>query len=81
MSGALVLNWSEGGPDEQRDVAFTLNVYPVDLAGNVGPPEEVVVSDDMDDGLLSCAVSSGGSGASIWIMLGLGIVVARRRAS
>ena len=59
---------------------IALDVYPVDLGGNVG--EVFTIDVPLADAEEGCSVSTGGPGSSSWLVLsvvGLGIALRRRR--
>lgn len=44
-SGIINLHWIDGASDDQETIAFALAVRAVDLAGNLGPAQTVLIHD------------------------------------
>lgn len=74
----FTLGWIDGATDEQEGFDFTIDVFPVDLAGNVGEPFSVRLRDEPED--MACAVGAmNANGALPWALLALGLALWRRR--
>lgn len=67
--GDLYLYWDDGSTDHQESLDFTIDIVPIDLAGNEGPAYRVRIRDGGDAG---CARSGQSSGP--WMLLTLLIV-------
>jgi hypothetical protein len=68
----VFLPWMETEPDRTiiPPVRFTVRITPIDLAGNEGPPVDVVVQDPANDTGCSATRASGGQGLA-WLIAGL----------
>jgi hypothetical protein len=77
----LYLEWDDGSTDDQEPLAFVLEVIPLDLAGNEGPPTLVVVNDAGSWG--GCAVANRPEAMAAYLILATIVVLAvsRRRGS
>lgn len=69
---SVFLPWMETEPDPAiiPPVRFTVRITPIDLAGNEGPPVDVVVQDPADDTGCNATGASGGLGLA-WLIAGL----------
>jgi hypothetical protein len=70
----LFLHWIDGASDDQEAISFSLAIRAVDLAGNVGPPVTVQVSDPGSGG---CSVAARRVGWS-WPASVLAVLLAAR---
>jgi hypothetical protein len=77
--GELFLDWSDGATDDQESLDFTVEIIPVDLAGNQGPAFTLEVSDPGEGG---CAIGwRGSNGALVVLVLTLCLLAAARTVS
>jgi hypothetical protein len=74
----LYLYWDDGATDDQEFIAFELEITPLDLAGNEGPPTTVTVLDAGSGG--GCGLTHRpGSAAALLLALTLALLAAARR--
>lgn len=76
----LHLAWVDGARDTQEALDFTLELTPIDLAGNAGPSVQVEIHDPGSGG---CGTSSGSTMPSVLVLLALAarLVLRRREAA
>lgn len=77
---SLYLTWIDGAQDKQEPLGFTLEIFAVDEAGNVGEPLEVRVSDPGSGE--GCSAAPGQKGPLLpvlGLLLGLFLLGRRRR--
>lgn len=76
----LHLTWVDGARDMQEALDFTLELTPIDLAGNAGPSVRVEIHDPGSGG---CGTSSGSTMPSVLVLLALAarLVLRRREAA
>lgn len=73
----LTFTWVDEATDAQEAFAFTVDVIPVDAAGNEGEPLTIEVADDGSSGkVLGCDTAGGVAG--LWAV-GAALLLARRR--
>jgi len=76
----LTLSWIDGATDDQEGFNFTLDVMPVDLAGNVGEAFSVRIRNAPED--MACTVGRMNNNSGlVWALLVVGLVALRRRWS
>jgi hypothetical protein len=79
-NSVLYLAWVDGAQDKQEPIGFTLEIFAMDLAGNVGEPLEVRVSDPGSSDGCSAAPGRVGSWLPLVALLGALVALRRRRA-
>jgi hypothetical protein len=72
MGGRLYFYWIDGNTDDQEAVSFSLTIRAVDLAGNVGEPATIAISDPGSGS--GCTVARRGP-ASGWHCTAVGILL------
>ena len=76
---SFVFNWAEPGPETQTTIDFTLEISPVDAAGNVGESTRIRIFDPVEDASCS-ATPLKRTPDPVFLLLLLGLHAIRRHA-
>ncbi len=68
---AFWYSWYEPGPDEQETVDLTLDVFPIDAAGNIGEPFRVRIFDPVEQPSCSTQPTAPRFELSWFVLLGI----------
>ena len=76
----IVLSWIDGATDEQESVEFSIQITPMDKAGNLGATSAPIrVADPGSDGGCHQSGNRAAGNTIVWFMLGGAILIVRRR--